>query len=99
MLEVKPDLVVREAKACDTAAGVRLVAQPVPRLLRGRPVVAQPVRLDYEPEPGPEEVHREPADVPAGLRQREPGTAYEPQEAPLELGVRERADPAGFPPP
>jgi hypothetical protein len=53
---LEPNLSSREAKRRQAGCRVRLVADPIPRLLRGRAVVAQAVRFDDEPEIRPVEV-------------------------------------------
>ena len=43
---------MRESQGGEAGRRVRLIATPVGRLLRGRPVVAQAVGLDHEPRSG-----------------------------------------------
>lgn len=68
---------------------MRLVAATVTRLLRGRAVVAQAVRLDDQAALGPEEIHAEAVHERARLRQAQSGAARKGQEAAFELGVGE----------
>jgi hypothetical protein len=70
-------------------SGVDLIPAPISRLLKRRAVVTQPVRFDHEPELVPEEIHSEPIDHYACLRDRQARAAHQPQEPALELRVRE----------
>lgn len=80
---------MREAQGYGAGRLVRLVAQPVARLLGGGAVVAKPVGLHDQVETRPEEVHPESVDVLSGERRRQPGPSREWEEQPLEVGVGE----------
>jgi hypothetical protein len=75
-------------------AGVHLVAEEIPPLLRGRPVVAQAIGFDDQAQLWPVEVGSEAVDVRAGQRERQPGPAGQREEATLELRVGEGERPA-----
>src|SRR3954447_5083316 len=68
MRRLVPDLGVCEPERDETGCGVDLVAQPVARLLGGRAVVAEAIRLDDQAQVGPVEVDLEAVHI--HLRQR-----------------------------
>lgn len=68
---------------------MRLVAAPVARLRRGRPVVGEPVRLDDQPELAPEKVDDEPVQPRPGFGEGEASRLGDPDEAALQLGFGE----------
>jgi hypothetical protein len=69
---------------------VDLIAEVVASLLRGRPVIAQPVGFDDETEVRPVEVDLETVDVDLSLRLPEPGPPCDRQKETLEPGVGKR---------
>jgi hypothetical protein len=75
-----PDLPVGESERHESRRRVDLIAEPVPRLLLRRPVIAEPVSLDDQAQSGPEEVDPESVDAPLGLRAG---------QAPLEAAINE----------
>ena len=85
-----PDLGVSEAQDGQARGGEPLVAEAISRLGGGGAVIAQPVGLDHQPEVRPDEVHAKAVDPLLGERRPESGAPHQWQEAPLELGVRER---------
>jgi hypothetical protein len=85
---------VGEPKGGQAGRGVDLIAAPVARLLRRRPVITQSVGLDDQSKLGPEEVDADAVDHSAGLRQRQSSRPDESKETPLELGIGQAEGPA-----
>jgi len=85
MIRLVADLLMGEAELGQSGGGVSLVAEPVPRLLGGRAVIAKPVSLDDETEVGPVEVDFEVVDPLARERDRQAGFAREREEEAFEL--------------
>src|SRR5919106_6663489 len=69
---------------------MRLVSQPIPRLLGRGSGIAQTVGLDNESDVGPVEVDLKSVHLALGLGQGKPGFAGDRQESALELRVGER---------
>ena len=76
-----------EAQRGEARRGVRLIAAPVTRLLRGRAVVAQAVGLDHEAEVRPVEVDAEAVEPLLGQRRRQARPPGDREKAALELRV------------
>jgi hypothetical protein len=66
MIRLVAHVLMGKAKLGKAGGGVGLVAEPVPRLLSGRAVIAQAVGLDDEPKVRPVEVDFEFVDPLAG---------------------------------
>jgi hypothetical protein len=90
MTRLERDLRMRESKRRQARGGMSLIAHPVTRLLCWGTVVPQPVGFNDKPKFGPIEIDLEAPDVLAGQRLREADRPGKRQEAPFELGVRER---------
>src|SRR4051812_15054 len=78
-------LCVREAKRSETGRCVRLIPETVPRLLGGRAVVSQPVRLHDKAQLRPVEVDLEAVETRSGLRLWKACPAGDRQEASFQL--------------
>src|SRR4051794_5024113 len=85
VLGLVANLLVREAEVDQPRGGMRLIAEPVARLLSGGPVIPQPVRLHHQPEVRPVEIDLEAVDPLFRLGQRQTGPICERQEQPLQL--------------
>ena len=83
------DLVVRKAQRRHPRHYVRPVAAGVPKLCRGRAVIAEAVGLDDKPEVRPEEVDLELVDALFGERDRELRCSDDAAEIDLQVRVRE----------
>jgi hypothetical protein len=64
-----------------------LISDPTLCLLTWRPVISQAVRLDNEPEIGPQEIHPESTHMLLGLRSGQPRNANDPQKPRLKIRV------------
>jgi hypothetical protein len=76
---------VSEPQRRHTGCEMDLVTEPVARLLRGRPVVPQAVRLDDETELRPVEVDAAAMHLGLGQRRRQSGPTGDRPETALEL--------------
>jgi hypothetical protein len=86
-------LPMRKAKRDKARREMGLIANPIPRLLRGSAVVTEAIRLDDKPQIRPEKVDFEPIQPLPRQRQRHPGPSNLGQEPPLQFRVRQPKGP------
>jgi hypothetical protein len=81
---------VGEAEDGQASGHVRLIAQPVLGLRRGRAVISQAVGLDHKAELGPMEVNLEPIDPLFAQRLRQSRRPGDRPKEDLEVRIREQ---------
>ena len=87
MHRVVSDLRMGESQNSESGGGQCLVSLPVLGLLSRRPVIAQPVGLNHEPQLRPKEIHTETIHMPLRFRLRQPRLPNQPQESSFQFRV------------